>query len=263
MTASQKALAALDEDVRAGRGAPLEGTRRATPVFIIATPRPLTGKTFLARLFTDFLRLDGGRVKAFDLNPSEGALVEFLPAVTVKADLGSTRAQMSLFDRLIIDDGIAKVIDLGHGSFERFFALSDEIGFLPEARRRAIETIILFPADPHPAAVRAYAVLMARLPTTIVVPVFNEAITKGQKFRDQYPIARAAAVPLHIPLLQPGLQAQVAKTRHSFVEFHTQLPVAIPIGHALELRAWTRRVFLEFREFELRLLLEKLRTSLK
>jgi hypothetical protein len=76
MTESQRALAALGDDTPADHGAPVE-TRRRTPVFIIASPRPLTGKTFLARLITDFLRLDGGRVKAFDLNPSEGALVEF------------------------------------------------------------------------------------------------------------------------------------------------------------------------------------------
>jgi hypothetical protein len=170
---------------------------------------------------------------------------------------------MSLFDRLIIDDGIGKVIDLGHCSFERFFALSEEIGFLAEARRRAIETVILYAADAHPTAVRAYGALVARIPATIVVPVFNEAIVGGQKLRDRYPFARPGAVPLQIPLLQPGLQAQVEKTRHSFVEFHAQLPVAIPIGHALELRSWTRKVFVEFREFELRLLLDKLRASLK
>jgi hypothetical protein len=38
--------------------------------------------------------------------------------------------------------------------------------------------------------------------------------------------------------------------------------MAIPVGLGLELQAWTRRAFLEFREFELRLLLEQLRASL-
>ena len=36
--------------------------------------------------------------------------------------------------------------------------------------------------------------------------------------------------------------------------------MAVPIGPAFELRSWTKRTFLEFRELELRLLLEKLRT---
>jgi hypothetical protein len=38
--------------------------------------------------------------------------------------------------------------------------------------------------------------------------------------------------------------------------------MAIPIGLAFELRSWTRRAFLELRELELRLLLEKLRAAL-
>jgi hypothetical protein len=41
------------------------------------------------------------------------------------------------------------------------------------------------------------------------------------------------------------------------------LPVETPIGHAFELRSWTKRVFLEFRELELRLLLERLCASLR
>jgi hypothetical protein len=50
--------------------APKTTARRGTPLFIVASPRPQVGKTFLARLLTDFLRLDGGEAVAFDLNPT-------------------------------------------------------------------------------------------------------------------------------------------------------------------------------------------------
>jgi hypothetical protein len=40
------------------------------------------------------------------------------------------------------------------------------------------------------------------------------------------------------------------------------MPEGVPHGLAVELHAWTRRTFLEFRELELRLLLEKLQASL-
>ena len=53
---------------------------------------------------------------------------------------------MALFDCLIVEDGIAKVIDLGHGSFAQFFRVVEEIGFIDEACRRAIEPVILFAA---------------------------------------------------------------------------------------------------------------------
>jgi hypothetical protein len=39
--------------------------------------------------------------------------------------------------------------------------------------------------------------------------------------------------------------------------------VPVAVGPVFELRSWTRRTFLEFRELELRLLMEKLRASLK
>jgi hypothetical protein len=235
---------------------------RWTAIFIVASARPLTGKTFLARLVTDFLRLDGGPVEAFDLN-SEPMLADTLPALTVATDLESTQAQMSLFDRLIVDDGVPKVVDLGHTLFTRFFSVMEQIGFVEQARRRAIETIVLYAANAHPTSPKAYALLQRRFPSAVVVPVFNEGILKGRKVRDSYSFARAAAVPLQIPLLHPGLKAHADRSGLSFAEFHGTLPVAVPLGPAFELRSWTKRTFLEFRELELRLLLDKLRASLK
>ncbi len=259
---SQQRLAAVREEMPGGSAAAASAAKRRTPVFVVASPRPQVGKTFLARLLTDFLRLDGGEPVAFDLNPSGDALRDYLPGLATATDLGDIRGQMALFDRLIVDDGIAKVVDLGHAAFERFFAIVEEIGFIDEACRRSIEPMILFAADPHPISVKAYADLRRHFPKAVVVPVFNEAIVKGRKLRDQFPFGRAAAVPLQIPLLPPMLKAQADRSAHSFADFHAQLPVGVPIGFAFELRSWTKRTFLEFRELELRLLLEKLRASL-
>ncbi|MEA2904336.1 MAG: hypothetical protein QOI12_1723 [Alphaproteobacteria bacterium] len=239
------------------------GAKAWTPVYIVASPRPQIGKTFLARLVTDFLQLDGGTVEAFDLNPDATALADFRPGLTTRSTLDGTEAQMALFDRLIAPDGIAKVVDLGHSSFERFFTLVEEIVFVDEARRRALELVILFPADAHPASIKSYGKLLQRFPHTILVPVFNEAILKGRKLREQYPFGRAAAVPLQIPILAPVLRSHADRSTATFADFHGRLPMEIPIGHAFELRSWTKRAFLEFRELELRMLLEKLRASLK
>lgn len=259
-TESHRRLAAVREQLP--ELARASGARRRTPVFIVASPRPQVGKTFLARLLTDFLRLDGGEPIVFDLNPSGDALRDFVPCLETGTDLGDIKDQMALFDCVIVDDGIAKVIDVGHASFERFFVIIEQIGFIGEASLRSVEPIILFAADPHAVAVQAYADLRRRFPAAVLVPVFNEAILKGRKLRDQFPFGRAAAVPLQIPALAPMLKTQVEKFAYSFAELHDQLPTAIPIGLAFELRSWTRRTFLEFRELELRLLLEKLRASL-
>jgi len=257
---SHRRFAAARAERPTAPAAPDTAARRRTLVFIIASPRPQVGKTFLARLITDFLRLDGGEAVAFDLNPPGDALAE--RGLAAGADLGDVRNQMALFDCLIVDDGIAKVVDLGHGSFRQFFTVVEEIGFVDEACRRGIELVILFAADPHPVAAKAFADLQRRFPKAVVVAVFNEAIVQGHKLRGQFPPGHAAGVPLQIPLLLPMLKAQADKAAHSFADFHARLPDGVPRGLAIELCAWTRRTFLEFRELELRLLLEKLRASL-
>jgi hypothetical protein len=261
---SRKAIAAVDDDMPETTSPALAAeTRRWTPVYIVASPRPGSGKTFLARLLVDFLRLDGGLPQAFDLDPDEGGLTNLRPDFTVTADIADTRGQMALFDALVVGDGVAKVVDVGHAAFERFFAVVEEIGFIAEAPRRSLEPLVMFAADPHPASAQAYDALRRRFPDLVLVPVFNEAITKGQKLREQFPFGRAAAVPLQIPLLPPGLKAHADKGARSFLDFHDTLPVEVPLGGAFELRSWTKRTFLEFRELELRLLLEKLRKSLQ
>jgi hypothetical protein len=267
-TRSQKVLAAVCDELLDADEA-TAGARRWTPLFIVASPRRQTGKTFLARLMADFLRLDGAPARVFDLPPDEDTLepdertiADYLPRLTMRASVADTSGQVALFDSLILDDGVGKVVDLGQPSFKRFFALAEEIGFMAEARRRAIEPIIAFPATPHPACIKAYADLARRFPRAVLLPVFNDTIIKGRGLRDKFPFQRTVAVPLQIPALPPALRDHATESGYSFVDFYGQLPMAIPLGHAFELRSWTKRVFLEFRELELRLLLEKLRTSL-
>ncbi|MET0536416.1 MAG: hypothetical protein ABWZ64_00450 [Xanthobacteraceae bacterium] len=50
-----------------------------SPLFIVTSPRPQSGKTFLARLLVDYLRLDHADPLAFDINPPGDALREYLP----------------------------------------------------------------------------------------------------------------------------------------------------------------------------------------
>ena len=50
-----------------------------TPVYIICSPRPLVGKTLIARLLSEFLLLKNGTVNSFDINLKEPSLLEYLP----------------------------------------------------------------------------------------------------------------------------------------------------------------------------------------
>jgi hypothetical protein len=49
---------------------------RRTPVYIICSPRPLVGKTLIARLLSEFLLLQRGSVVAFDINLKEPSLLD-------------------------------------------------------------------------------------------------------------------------------------------------------------------------------------------
>src|ERR1700739_3430862 len=116
----------------------------ATPVYIICSPRPQVGKTLAPRVLREFLLLKNGHVVAFDINLKEPSLLEYLPRITETADIIDTFGKIQLMDRIIVDDGIAKVIDLGFHAFDEFFKMSEEIGFFKEAERRSVAPVILF-----------------------------------------------------------------------------------------------------------------------
>ena len=77
-------------------------------------------------------------------------------------DITTTRGEMALFDQLIAAGLRTTVVDVGYGSFDKFFSVLIEIGFVREAHRRGIEPVILFVSDTAPLTARAYAELRER-----------------------------------------------------------------------------------------------------
>ena len=94
---------------------------------------------------------------AFDINLKEPSLLDYLPDITETAEIDDTFGKMALMDRLIVNDGVAKVIDLGFHAFDEFFKMSDEIGFMKEAARRGVAPVVLFVADTDRVSARGYA----------------------------------------------------------------------------------------------------------
>lgn len=72
-----------------------------------------------------------------------------------RASITDVREQMALFDRLIDDDGVSKVVDLGAKFFSTFFARANRIGLAEEARRRAVALALLFVLTTDRTAVAA------------------------------------------------------------------------------------------------------------
>jgi hypothetical protein len=234
----------------------LTGMTNPTPLYIACSPRPRVGKTVLARLLMEFLRVNGRPLVGYDLHPREPGLAGYFPHLVSVVDLAETAGQMALFDRLIADQLRTKVVDLGYGQFDRFFDVMWEIGFILEARRRLIEPVILFVADPAPATIRAYAGLRRRFAQTAIVPVHNESVSI--MFSEQnYPPTRAECKTLVIPRLSPIVKGVIDRPSFSFADYIGNRP-----GGPTEVHAWIERIFVEIRELELQLMLGRLHSSL-
>src|SRR3954453_15250569 len=218
----------------------------ATPVFIICSPRPQVGKTLIARLLSEFLLLKNGTVTAFDINLKEPSLLEYLPKVTETADVIDTFGKMQLMDRLIVNDGMAKVIDLGFHAFDEFFKMTDEIGFMKEAARRGVAPVILFVADTDRVSARGYEMLKQQIPPNALIAVDNEHVVRGE-----LPAAMERGRVIRISALPVFLKTYIDRLTFSFTGYlrHEK-------DSSTELHQWIRRNYLSFRELELNLMLE-------
>jgi hypothetical protein len=216
----------------------------ATPVYIICSPRPLVGKTLIARLLSEFLLLKNGTVISFDINLKEPSLLEYLPRTTETADVIDTFGKMQLMDRLIVNDSVAKVIDLGFHAFDEFFKMTHQIGFLKEAARRGVAPVVLFVADTDRVSARSYPTLQEYFPAKALITIDNEHVIRGE-----LPTAMAAGRILRISALPSFLKTYVDRVSFSFTDY-----LRNERDSSSELHQWIRRNYTSFRELELSLL---------
>src|SRR6185312_13147921 len=220
---------------------------RRTPVYIICSPRPLVGKTLIARLLSEFLLLKNGAVAAFDINLKDPSLLDYLPGITETAEVDDTFGKMALMDRLIVNDAIDKVIDLGFHAFDEFFKMSEEIGFMKEAARRGVAPVILFVADTDRVSTRGHAMLRQQIPPSALVTIDNEHVVRGE-----LPPAFSHGRVLRIAALPVFLKTYIDRLTFSFTGYlrHEK-------DSSTELHQWIRRNYLSFRELELNLILQR------
>jgi hypothetical protein len=218
-----------------------------TPVYIICSPRPLVGKTLTARLLSEFLLLKNGTVNAFDINLKEPSLLEYLPDITETAEVDNTFGKMQLMDRLIVNDTVAKVIDLGFHAFDEFFTMSEEIGFMKEAARRGVAPVILFVADTDRASARGYAMLAQQIPATALITIDNEYVVRGE-----LPPVMAHGRVVRIAALPVFLKTYIDRLNFSFTTY-----LRNEKDSSTELHQWIRKNYFTFRELELSLILQR------
>src|SRR5215213_2710002 len=215
-----------------------------TPVYIVCSPRPLVGKTLVARQLSEFLLLKNGALAAFDINLKEPSLLDYLPETTETADVNNTFGKMALMDRVIVNDGVSKVIDLGFHAFDEFFKMTEEIGFMKEAARRGVSPLILFVADTDRVSARAFPILQQQIPPNALVTVDNEHIVRGE-----LPAAMARGRVLRIAALPVFLKTYIDRLTFSFTTY-----LRNEKDQSTELHQWIRANYFSFRELELSLI---------
>lgn len=216
----------------------------STPVYIVCSPRPLVGKTLLARLLAEFLLLKNGSVAGFDINLKEPSLLEYLPRVTETADVSDTYGKMQLMDRLIDNDGVAKVLDLGFHAFDEFFRMIHQIGFFKEALRRRVTPAVLFVADVDRISARSFPELQEQVPDDALIVVDNEYVIRGE-----LPRQMGDGQVIRVPALPTFLKTYIDRVNFSFTDY-----LRSERDSSTELHQWVRRNYTTFRDLDLSLL---------
>jgi hypothetical protein len=214
-----------------------------TPVYIVCSPRPLVGKTLLSRLLVEYLLLQRRSAVGFDISVKEPSLIDFLPDVTEPADVMDTQGKMQLMDRLIVNDGIGKVVDLGFHAYDEFFRMIGEIGYMKEADRRGVDPIVMYVADSDRASGATFAKLKRAFADYAIIPVDNEQVLHGEP-----PASYAGLKTLRIRALPPFLKTYIDRRSFSFTQFLRQ-----DNDQSSELNQWIRANYLRFRDIELNL----------
>ena len=224
-------------------------TDKTTPLYVVCSPCRRVGKSLISRLLTEFYVVNDRPVAAFDLADEGPQLADFLPNITTVADIADTRGQMAFFDRLIAHDVGARIIDLSHRVFAKFFTVVQEIRFFEEARHRAIEPLVLFIIDPDPKSAKAYTMLRRQLSQASLLPVRNQinAVAIGRAPQN----ANVPPTSLDIPLLGLPLRALIDRQSFSFSMLSRASPADLPVSVKNELSRWVERIFFQFRHLEL------------
>jgi hypothetical protein len=152
----------------------------------------------------DFFTSIFDSVIGFDTNPSDPGLAAAFPTRTTIIDLATTRGQMELFDRLIVNDVVTKVVDLWHVSYAQFFSLTETTGFFQETRFRGVRVVVLLMMDQRGRFATDLQRLLSRRPDLDTVLIKDEALTTFPADEPR-PVARSSDRKLVLPRLDTAL----------------------------------------------------------
>lgn len=230
-------------------------------VYIVCAAKPHVGKTLLARVLVDFFLSESRPVAAFDLN-TDPELTRAFPSFTETSEIADIQGQMRLFDRLVTADETAKIVDVGAAQLAEFLKVARETGFVDEARRRSIAPVFLFITAPERASADRYAAMLRDFPTAMLMPVQNNLFGKVQ-YMYRFAPNGGASLPMEMPMLVLALRKYLdMRISLSGLAGGNFLP-GVPIESQRQIQRFVRKLFVGFRELELRILLNEMKRSLQ
>jgi len=114
---------------------------------------------------------------------------------------------------------------------------------------------------PDRTSIEAYRNLRLRFPQVTLAPVHNDMFGPTQH-RDMYALTKNDVV-IRLPVLAPALRKFVETPPFSFTDDEMAPASALPPDVQSEVAHWLRRMYLEFRELDLRILLADLQSSIR
>ncbi len=115
---------------------------------------------------------------------------------------------------------------------------------------------------PEPAAIDRYRMLRERFPHVTLTPAHNELFGILHQ-RETHPLLQSGTTVLRLPVLTPAVRRYIETPPFSFAEALRADSGILPVAAHAELQHWLRRVHLEFRELDLRVLLADLSASIR
>jgi len=230
----------------------------ARPSFaaIVASLHGRTGKTLFARVLADYFLLSGNRPLVFDTDFTEQTLRAAFPFDTVVLDLSETRDQMRLFDTVAARSPEARVVDVSHYVFRKFFKVMQDCDFVSEARERGVEPVIFYIANRNADAYEEGRQLRERFPDCALVLVENVFLgpLKEQTLRSAgYRAFDSHELCMMLPLLDPAVAAAIEEAEVSLSEVISK-PLSrnddsafggLSFDQRAEMRSWLMKVFRE------------------
>jgi hypothetical protein len=224
--------------------------------FIVCSPNGRTGVTTTARLFADFYTQTGQRFRGFDTDPHDCSFANYFPGEVAVADLQTIQGQIALFDNLLIDDGVPRIVDVWSRAWRTFFDIATNTDFFDEALRRGVMPYVLFHADGSDHALKVALDMKTRWPGIGMAVVANEGTAplgpNGLDHLAQYPATHT----FEIRALEPVVRRAIEDPQFSFARFLAEPPEHMSIVIRASLRAWLLPIFQQFQSFQLRLAME-------